>query len=218
MKRAVIYIFFLFATPAICLGSTGVPSSPEFPHLEKNLRDAYFLMLEHEWKSEIVTSGALDHAAVALDEDEMGLSLWKIHGGLPSSVRESPGDMVSMVSFIWAQMFGGVDVVAQVKEFAREVRSRRMYRKPHRTREKDLRSRWRFVVSCRVDELTEIAASFRNRGRLFGDGDLVFEINTLDPMSEEVGLTMAYSGGEFDIRADRMTLTDTAEAKLVLKF
>jgi len=37
-------------------------------------------------------------------------------------------------------------------------------------------------------------------------------------MSEEIGLTMAYSDGDFDIRADRMTLTEVAEAKLELKF
>ena len=47
---------------------------------------------------------------------------------------------------------------------------------------------------------------------------MALELNTLDPMSEEVGLTMTYSDGDFDIRADRMTLTETAEARLVVKF
>ena len=69
-----------------------------------------------------------------------------------------------------------------------------------------------------IDEQTEVAALFKNRGRLFGEGNMVLEINALDPMSEEIGLTMAYSNGDFDFRADRMTLTDTAAAKLVVKF
>ena len=45
-----------------------------------------------------------------------------------------------------------------------------------------------------------------------------FEINALDPTSDEIGLTMAYSEGELDFRADRMMLAEGAAARLTLKF
>jgi hypothetical protein len=126
--------------------------------------------------------------------------------------------MVSMMSFVWAEMFGGVDIVAEVKDFARQLRHKDRPVKASRSERRDSRNQWRFIVACRIDEQTEVAASFKNRGQFFRDGNVVWEINALDPMSEEIGLSMAYSDGDFDIRADRMTLTEVAAAKLELKF
>jgi len=115
-------------------------------------------------------------------------------------------------------MFGGVDVVAEIKDFARQIRRKGRFGQLRQNNKRDSRNRWRFIVAWRINDQAEIAALLKNRGRLFGDGHLALEVNALDPMSEEIGVTMAYSDGDFDIRADRMTLTETAAAKLVVKF
>ena len=122
-----------------------------------------------------------------------------------------------MMSFIWAEMFGGVDIVAEVKEFARQVRIKGRNAKVQRTRERDSRNRWRFVVAWRIDDQMEFAALLKNRGRFLGETSMAFEINALDPMSDEIGLTMAYADGGLDFRADRMMLAEGTAARLTLK-
>ncbi len=130
----------------------------------------------------------------------------------------APRDMISMVSFVWARMFGGVDIVAEARDFARRVRQKSRSRPGDRGKDHHWANRWQLTVACRIDDVTEVAASFENRGAFFGDGSVSLKINALDPTSKEIGLTMAYSEGDLDVRADRLTLTDTAEARLVVKF
>ena len=218
MKRVVIYILLLLTIPALCQGSVGPDPDLKISQLRSYSRDACELKLELDWLEVTVPVGRLDLTLDDQEGDKMDHFLEEIQGGIRPSDRAVPRDMVSMMSFVWGEMFGGVDIVAEVKEFARLMRRKSRYAILHRNERQDSRSQWQFTVSFRVDEQTEIAASFRNRGELFGEGDVTLEINALDPMSGEIGLKMAYNGGELDIRADRMTLTDTAEAKLMVKF
>jgi len=215
MKRTVIYILIVLAIPALCQGSVGAGPDLGLPVFQWA---AYHLDLERSWCVDHPVAGSLDLAAVGGRRAHAYGSLDRIHGGMPHGGRPAPGDMMSMMSFVWAQLFGGVDIIAEVKDFARQVRLNKRTVKNSRSQRRDMRDRWKFVVSCRVDQQTEVAALFKNRGRLFGDGSLAFEINALDPLSEEIGVTVAYSNGDLDIRADRMTLTQTAAAKLVVKF
>jgi hypothetical protein len=218
MKLKIINIILILAIPALSHGSIGPDPRLEFPVLKTVVWNAYHLELEGEWHVGTLSVDSFELTPVAGEDNKKLRSLDEISGGIPHSGRPSPKDMVSMMSFVWAEMFGGVDIVAEVKDFARQLRRKNRPAKVSRSERRDSRNRWRFIVACRIDEQTEVAASFKNRGRLFGDGNVVLEINALDPVSEEIGLTMAYSDGDFDIRADRMTLTETAAAKLELKF
>ncbi len=218
MRHTVIAIILILIFPVLCQGSIGLDSHLEFPELETAGWDAYLLDLEREWQAGNSGGGSLDFTPIAGQKNMTVSSLNDIHGGRPYSGKPAPKDMASMMSFVWAEMFGGVDVVAEVRAFAKQWRSRKNYSRVVRIRRHDNRSRWRFVVAFRIDEQTEVTAMLKNRGRLFGGGTMALEVNALDPVSEEVGLTMAYSDGDFDIRADRMTLTDTVEARLVVKF
>jgi len=218
MKRSILYIVLILAIPALCHGSIGPEPRLGFPVLETGLRDAYYLELENIWQEATFNADSFDLTPVAGERIIAGGSFYEIRGGVAPSDRPAPSDMISMMSFVWAEMFGGVDIVAEVKDFARQVRYKRRRVRSRRSQRRDLRNRWRFIVTCRVDQQTEVAAFFTNRGRFLGEGNMALEINALDPMSEEIGLTMAYSDGDFYIRADRMTLTETAAAKLMVKF
>jgi len=218
MRLKIIYIILILTIPALCHGSIGPNLRLEFPVLETAKWDAYHLELEREWQVSTLSVDSFELAPVTGEGNKKVLSLDEINGGIPHSGRPSPRDMVSMMSFVWAEMFGSVDIVAEVKDFARQLRRKGRPVKASRSERRDSRNRWRFIVACRIDEQTEVAASLKNRGRFFRDGNVVFEINALDPTSEEIGLTMAYSDGDFDIRADRMTLTEVAVAKMMVKF
>ncbi len=228
MKRTVIYIILTLAIPALCHGSIGPAPRLEFPVFETAEWNAYHLEVERELQTSTVRIGSLDLAPVVGEKYMAGHSLDEIHGGIPYSARPAPKDMVSMMSFVWAEMFGGVDIVAEVKDFARQIRRKGRHVKTNhrkgppakaiRQKVRDSRNRWRFIVAYRIDEQTEVAALFKNRGWFFGEGSMALKINALDPISEEIGLTMTYSDGDLDFRADRMTLTETAAAKLEFKF
>lgn len=218
MKRTVLYIVLILAIPALCHGSIGLGTRLEHPLSETAVWNAYNLKLEHVWMADLDDISHLDlHLASGAKIIDIG-SLEEIHGGIPLISRPAPKDMVSMMSFIWAEMFGGVDIVAEVKDFARQVRRRGQPVKVHDSEKRESPNRWKFVLACRVDKQTEVAASLGAHGQLFREGNMVLEVNTLDPRTEEVGLTMSFSGGDLNLRADRMTLTETAEAKLVVKF
>jgi hypothetical protein len=218
MKRRFLYIVLVLAIPALSWGSIGPDTLLEFPVFETAAWDAYRLDFESDWLAGGTRLGSLDLHPVFKNGNKIGRSLNEVHGGISNSGRPSPGNMLSMVSFVWAKVFGGVDVVAEVKDFARQISRKGRPGKASRSKQDDPRNHWRFIVVCRIDQQTEVAALFKNRGRFFGEGNLALEVNALDPMSEEIGLTMAYNDGQLDVRADRMTLTETAAAKLVVKF
>ena len=209
-----IAVILILTIPALCQGSIGPDPSLELPELETGRWDAYHL----EIGAGTFSIDSLDHGAVSGERNMKSRSLNEIHGGIPYSGKPAPTDMASMMSFVWAEMFGGVDIVAEVKDFARQMKSRGRFVNVSRNERRDSRSKWKFIVACRIDNQTEVAAQFRNSGWFLREGKMVLEINTLDPISEEVGLTMAYSDGDFKIRADRMTLTETAAARVVVKF
>jgi hypothetical protein len=219
-----IAMILILTIPALCLGSIGPAHRLEFPTVETAGWDAYRLRLEREWQADAVRDVTLELIPGSGYGINSVRSLNGTSSGLPCENKPAPRDMVSMMSFVWAEMFGGVDIVAEVKDFARQIRRKgrsvkvSRFVKVSRSERRDSRSKWKFIVACRIDDQTEVAALFKNRGGLFGGGSMALEINTLDPMSQDVGLTMAYSDGDFDIRADRMTLTETAEARLVVKF
>lgn len=222
-----IAMILILTIPVLCQGSIGPMHRLELAELETAGWDAYRFSLEREWQLDTSGGDSLDLAPVVGEKNILGGSLNDIHGGIPHSNMPAPRDMVSMMSFVWAEMFGGVDIVAEVRDFARKikrkgrpvtVKSKGQSVKASRKAGRDLRNRWSFIVACRVDGQTEVAALFKNRGRLFGEGTVAFEINALDPLSEEIGLKIAYNNGDFNFRADRMTLTETAAAKLEFKF
>lgn len=218
MRTIAITMILILTVPAICLGSIGPAHRLDLPEVETSGWEAYRLVVRHTWTTDDPQGVNLDFAP----GPEYGISsvssLNRIKSGLPWERNLAPRDMISMMSFVWAQTLGGVDIVAEVKDFARQVKHRGRYSNVHRNNQRDTRNRWKFIVSCRIDGQTEVAAHYNNRGRLFGDGRLALEINALDPMSEEIGLTMAFRDGYLDIRADRMTLTEKAAAKIMVKF
>jgi hypothetical protein len=218
MKRYVLYIILYLAIPAISHGSTGPVSGANSPDLLTVGWDSYRLEYESMWEETVSNPGSFTFIPAQGNWISANRSLREVSGGIPLKNRPAPRDMASMMSFVWAEMFGGVDIVAEVKDFARQVRRRGRPEKLSRDQKCDLRKQWRFVVACRIDEHAEVAASYKTRGEPFVDGDMSLEINALDPMSEEMGLKMAFAGGAIDIRADRMTLTQAAEARLELKF
>jgi hypothetical protein len=204
--------------PTLCLGSLGPAHRLESSTLETAMWDVYRIEVEGKWQAVTAVDVTWQYVPGAGYENTTIRSLNGIDGGLPCESNPAPRDMVSMMSFVWAEMFGGVDIVAEVKDFARQMKRKDRFGNVSRSEGRDSRSKWKFIVACRIDNQTEIAALYKNRGRFFGNGNMALQVNALDPMSEEVGLTMAYSNGDLDIRADRMTLTETASARLVVKF
>ncbi|MDF1525162.1 MAG: hypothetical protein RRA15_08465 [bacterium] len=198
-----IAMIFILTIPALSQGSIGPGPCLELPELETGRWDAYHL----EIGAGTFSVESLDHGAAAGKRKMNRHSLNEIHGGLSYSGKPAPGDMASMMSFVWAEIFGGVDIVAEVKDFARQMKGRGRFVNVSRIERRDSRSKWSFIVACRVDKQTEVAARFKNRGWFLRESKMALEINTLDPVSEEVGLNMAYIDGDINIRADRMTLT-----------
>lgn len=218
MRRTVITIILILAIPALCQGSFGPDLHLQLSEPAARGQVGFHLELKQGWRAGISNRGGMDLSPAASQWGAAGYSLGGIHAGMPRSNNPAPRDMLSMMSFVWAEMFGGVDIVAEVKDFARQIRRKSRYGQLCQNQERDSRNQWKFVVAWRINDQTEVAALLKNRGHLFGDGNLALEINALDPMSEEVGVTMAYSDGDFNIRADRMTLTETASATLMVKF
>lgn len=218
MRRTVITIILTLAIPAFCQGSTGPDLQLRFLALAGGGQDVFHLELKQDWSAGVSNWDGLDLSPAAFQRDEAGYSLGGVHAGMPRSNNPAPKDMVSMMSFVWAEMLGGVDIVAEVKDFARQIRHKGRNGQLRQDQKRDSRYQWRFILAWRINDQTEIAALLKNRGRLFGDGNLALEVNALDPMSEEVGVKMAYCDGGFDIRADRMTLAETASATLMVKF
>jgi hypothetical protein len=211
-------MILILTIPVLCQGSIGPGPRLELPELATARWNAYHLELERGWEADAVVDVTLEYVPGSDLRINTVRSLNGINSGLPCDSKSAPGDMVSMVSFVWAEMFGGVDIVAEVKDFARQMKRKGRFVKIRRNKREYSRSKWKFIVACRIDGQTEIAAQFRNSGWFLREGNMALELNTLDPMSEEVGLIMAYSDGDFGIRADRMTLTEAAAARLVVKF
>ena len=116
MKRILIHIILVLSIPALCQAAY---RSDVLQNVHGSGVDLYRLEIDTGWRTGI---NGMQYMEVVPDvpvADVKVLSLDKIHGGIPCSSKEAPGDMVSMVSFVWAELFGGVDIVAEVKEFAR---------------------------------------------------------------------------------------------------
>jgi hypothetical protein len=218
MRQTFIAIILILIIPALCQGSIAPTPRLEFPACETSGWSVYHLEFENHWQIGTFNTGSFNLSPVAGERKTTVGSFDAIHGGVVRSARPAPRDMLSMMSFVWAEMFGGVDIVAEVKDFAQQINRKNRLARNSRSEKRDLRNKWRFIVVCRIDQQTEIAALFKNRGRFFGESNMILEINALDPISEEIGLTMAYSDGDLNVRADRITLTERAAAKLMVKF
>jgi hypothetical protein len=218
MKHTVTAYILTLILPALCLGHTVPDPRLDPPVPETTGWGEYRLDIgpfRHDGPSLKLKS---DLAHFTGDQHPGPVSLKTTAAGLPCDVRQTPEDMVSMISFLWAEMFGGVDIVAEVREFAWELRSRRSHTGSIRTRREDRRSKWSLVIACRVDDQMELAARFNNRRHLFGEGSMAFQVRAVDPRTDEVGLIMSYVGGDLSLKADRVSLADVAKAKLVVKF
>lgn len=218
MKRSVLTLFFILVLPGLCRGGIGEAPNPGGSRPAPAAWEAYRLQYGACSFSVFSGSGLLPPAAAGRQEVPSGRSLREVNSGFAGRQKPVPRDMASMMSFVWAEMFGGVDLVAEVRAFALEMRHRGRHKRPRSVRERDSRNRWTLVLACRIDGQTQVAAALKNRGRLFGDGTVVLQVNALDPVSEEVGIIMAYSDRGVDIRADRMILTEAAAARLEVKF
>lgn len=209
-------ILIILILPVLCLGS--VSSGPDLVPPMGRADDgvSFRLDVERNTGAELPGDWTVDLETTGISERVR--SLRQVRGGTPCPGKPAPDDMISMMSFLWGRMFGGVDIVAEVKDFARRWKDRGNYVRVSRPSRPDHRHQWKLVIACRIDDRTELAARVKAKGSLFGEGKLALEVNALDPMSEELGVTMSYDGADVDIRADRMTLTETAEARLVVKF
>lgn len=218
MKQAVTVFILTLILPALCLGHTVPDPRPEPTVLDTAAWEEYRLDIEQFRQNSPSSRLKPDIALFIEDQRPASRSLRTVSVGLPCDVRSTPEDKVSMISFLWAEMFGGVDIVAEAKEFAWQLRSKRSRSGTVRVKKEDQRSRWNLVIACRVDDQMELAARFNNRGHLFGEGSMTLQVKALDPRTDEVGLIMSYVGGGLSLKADSVNLADAAEVKLVVKF
>lgn len=218
MKYAVTVLILTLTLPNPCFGHTVSDPHLEPTVLETNGWEGYHLDIEQFSQSSPSFRLNSDLAPLIEDLRPASRSLRTMDAGLPCDTRSVPEDMVSMISFLWAEMFGGVDVVAEAKELAWQLRSRRSRSRTVRVKGEDRRSKWNFVIACRVDDQMELAARFKSRGHLFGEGSMALQVKAAEPRTNEVGLIMSYVDGGLSLKPDSVSLADAAEVKLVVKF
>ncbi len=221
MRRTALILILILILPTLCWGSVSPELSLEVPGIEWT---AFRLDLESRWTadgSRFYVSDLTRSAVAAASKDSASMLRQEF---IPMVDRHGPDDMVSMMSFIWAELTGGVDVVAEVKAFSRQWRNRGRTVRTVRsvqtvTRKKPYsRCRWKIIVAYRVDDNLELAARFNARGNLRNKKKMAFELSAADIFPDELGLTTVYRDGSFKIEADKVALTQTAMAKVVVRF
>jgi hypothetical protein len=216
MRKALILILPFLVIPGFCRGDTDPGLCLELSEITSAVYSQHRLVLDHRWPS-----GEVELPDLIINNRPVKVkdtSLKEFNGNLPGPEKPSPDDMISMASFVWAEIFGGVDVVAEIREFARQIKSRELSGRRTHPGRTDAPGRWKFTIAWRIDAQTELAARFDDRGNFFGRESVALVVNALDPASGEIGLSMAFGQGLLDLKADRMTLADTAEAKLQMRF
>jgi hypothetical protein len=211
MKRTVLLIIIILTLPALCHGSV----SPE-PVLELSGDWYQMLDLDLDVDLELLPKGTVRFDVPGLDPS------LTVQGPNYTNKMVSPDNMISMASFIWAELTGSVDIVSEVRTFSRQWRrnGRRARAAVNRNakRNSDTRSRWKIVVGCRIDDNMELAARFDTRGNLLNEKRVAWQLSAADVFPKEVGLTTVYRNGNILLEAEDVNLTDDATVKVVVRF
>ncbi|MGD8353698.1 MAG: hypothetical protein PVJ01_05985, partial [Pseudomonadota bacterium] len=165
MRKTVCLIFLYLLIPALCQGYNDHEPRLDYPESARTVYSSHKLVFDHRWPGDDIDLSAL--SVDTLPDGFRLISLRDINGGIPGRKQPVPGDMVSMMSFVWAEVFGGVDVVAEVREFARRIRqkNRSILETPDGRHTSS--GRWKFIIACRLDARTEVAAQFSDIGSPF---------------------------------------------------
>ncbi|UCG38387.1 MAG: hypothetical protein JSV00_09415 [bacterium] len=139
-------------------------------------------------------------------------------GGGGVSRQPAPDDMVSMMSFLWAELFGGVDIVAEVRTFARDLRHRRRPAREDSAGRRDPRSAWKLRLTYRMDDDLEVVARLDGKGDFMRLGRFGFEVNAADMLLEKVGMSAVYRDGGWRFDFDDVETRETLAASISLKF
>ncbi|MDT8396838.1 MAG: hypothetical protein RRA32_10430 [bacterium] len=215
MKKTVLQMILILILPALCLGSAGPGANLEVPGVEWA---AFRLDLASPLTAD---TPALRRLALPRVEESRAPG-YSSPINDPENARIAagygPDNMVSMVSFVWAELTGGVDLVAEVREFSRQWKMRGRSVQAAAGKEPDSRCWWKIVVACRVDDNLELAARFDTRGSLFNEKNVAFELSAADVFPDEVGITTVYRDRTIMIEADKVAMNGTAMAKVVVRF
>ena len=207
MKRTALLMIIILTLPALCQGSESPLVTLELPAIQW---DAFSLDLETPLRGQVYTDLGSTPSRESYRPNDM----------------VAPNNMISMASFVWAEMTGSVDIVGQVRTFSREWRKNgtRARAVVNRTtsqnvrKSPDSRSRWNIVVGYRIDDNMELAARFDTRGSLLNEKSVAWQVSAADVFPDEVGLTTVYRDGSFMVEADRVSVPETAMAKVVVRF
>jgi len=218
MKHAAIVVILILILPDPCPGHTVPNPRLEPAMLETSVWEGYRLDIGQFGQDG--PSSRLDpgHDLFVVGLRPSSGSLRTLAHGLPRDPRPAPRDMVSMMSLLWAEIFGGVDIVAEVKEFTLQLRRKNSRPGTVQDGMKFRRSRWNLVIACCVDDQMELAARFSDSIRPFDGDSMALQVKAVDPRIEDVGLIMSYIDGGVSLKADNVNLADVAEVKLVVKF
>ena len=214
MKRTVLLTLtiLILTFPAPCQATVGPQPVLE---LSRNWHQVLDLDLGL-FPSELATPGLStpEFFTAAMRVDESDLNLLALENG--------PDDALSLMSFVWAEMTGAVDIVREVRIYSRNWRNKRQHLQVATNRSTDNRpdprNRWKIVVGCRVDDNMELSARFDTRGHLFNEKSITWQLSAADLLPDNVGLTTVYRDGGFMVEADRVSVPETAMAKVVVRF
>jgi hypothetical protein len=206
MKRAVLLTIIIMILPALTYGSESPPIRLELPAIQW---EAFSLDLDAVPLPQALLSGA------SIPSEE-----YRADKGIAA-----PDNMVSMASFLWAEITGSVDLVAEVRIFSREWRKRGRRARMVAGKESqkvsrlpDTRCRWKIVVGCRIEDNLELAARFDTRGNLLNEKSIAWQVRAADILPHEMGLTTVYRDGSWLLEADDLMLADDASVKVVVRF
>jgi hypothetical protein len=199
MKRTVLLTIIILTFPALCQGSESPMLSLELPAIQW---EAFSL----ELGTPLMGQSYIDLGSTPS---------WELHR--PTGMV-APNNMISMASFVWAEMTGSVDIVAEVRTFSREWRKKGRPARAANIKRHDSRSRWKIVVGCRIDDNMELAARFDTRGSVLNEKRVAWQLSAADLFPDDVGLTTVYRDGSFLLEAEDVNLTDDATVKVVVRF
>lgn len=131
-------------------------------------------------------------------------------------VNHLSADRTSMVSYLWSELFAGVDLVSEVRIWADGMRDQDHVEKDQV--ERDTRSAWKLRFTYRTNDDVELIARVNGRGNLMRSGKFALELNASDVILDEIGVSAAYRDGQLDIELDNVKLNNTMTAMLSMEF
>ena len=213
MKRTALITILILTLPALCQGSVGPMPVLDTPKVEWN---GYRLDLDDSMAAD--RSGSLELTPQSLSVILKGNTVSLDDALTYQAEVYSPRDMVSMVSYMWAELTGSMDVVAELTQFARQWRRGNRPARTAAAKGADHRNRWKIVVGCRIDDHLELAARFDTRGNLMNEKRVAWQLSAADLLPDNVGLTTVYRDGRFMVEADKVSISEAAMAKVVVRF